>query len=626
MKKSKELAYSKDQKFWVNEIEFYEKKAREWEERGKKIIRRYKDEREVDNTAAKFNILWSNTQTLLPALYAKPPKPNIERRFQDDDEVGLVSSMVLERAVSYYVDNEDFDYTMRQVVLDNLLPGRGTAWVRYVPTFGETTVTEDEDENKELIYEDVAVDYVHWEDFGHCWARTWEETRAVWRKVYLSKDKATKRFGKAAKKLSFSEKGEDGNYHSKKACVYEIWDKVGGKVLWVSKDADDILEEMDAPIKLKGFFPCPKPLFATIANDNLIPTPYYVQYQDQACELDELTARISAITDAIKVVGVYDASVQGLEKILSSGAENKMIPVDSWAMLAEKGGLNGAVDFFPIKEVVDTLLSLYKAREQVKQDLYEITGISDVIRGATKANETATAQQIKGQFATLRLDSMQEDVARFARDLVRIIAEIVAELFEIDTLREISGVQLLTAEEKQLYSMAASSGEQLPENVVDGMDKPTWQDIEALIRNDMIRCFRIAIETDSTIKADQEAEKAQRVEFLTAVSQFLDKAINLPPEMVPLAGEMLLFGVRGFKSGRQLEQEVKTAVEAMRKKTEQPPPEEGVNQAEIQIKQMDLELKKMDVQMKQMELQAKDKDIQIKQMEGFNRVGAAQIL
>lgn len=608
----------KDVEFYCKEIEYYDKKFGKWEERSDKIIKRYADDRE--DSKAQFNILWSNTQTLAPAVYSKQPKPNIERRYQDDDDAGLEASRVLERSSSYYVDQDEFDYTMKQVVLDYLLPGRGQAWVRYDPYFEDMSVDVGDDEITEDIpedikYEDVAVDYVHWKDFGHSWARTWEETRCVWRCVYMSRKEVKGRFGDIASQVSFEEKDGDKVIRNK-AKIYEIWDKVTKKVVWVCKECPEKLDEKDDLLGLKGFFPCPKPLFSTVTNDNLIPTPFYVQYQDQAIELDELTARINSITDAIKVSGVYDASAQGLENILASGSENKLIAVESWAVHAEKGGLKGVIDFLPMQDIVQTLLSLYDARERVKQDLYEITGISDIIRGASEAGETATAQRIKGQFATLRLDSMQAEVQRFSRDLVRIIAEIIAEHFEDDSIKQISGIRLLSEYDKDRLQGLMKQGSPIPEEAQKLAQKPTWEEVFGLIRDDMTRCFRISIETDSTIKSDQEAEKRSRIEFLQAVGTFMRESIQLPPELAPLAGEMLMFGVRGFKTGRELEQSMKATLEQLKQKAQQP--QQG-NQLEAQAQKTEMEMKQADIQMKQMDLQMKQADIRIKELELENK-------
>lgn len=657
MKKAK---VSKDVAFWVSEIETYEQQFNSWEKRSKKIIDRYTDERKEDSIkSARFNILWSNIQTLHPAIYANPPNPNVDRRFDNDDDLGRYAALVLERAVSYYVKNDLFDKVMKQATLDRLLSGRGVSWVRYCPVFEEKLqVTDDQTDqyDEEFLGEDVVPDYVHWKDFGHCWARTWQEVRAVWRRVYMSRAEMVKRFGDMGKEIPLDAqvKGKDGQdtKSAKKACIYEIWDKKTKKAYWLHKQMPELLDSKDDPLGLKDFFPCPEPIYSTLSNDNLIPTPDYVQYQDQAIELDMLTARIAAITKAVKVVGVYDAGAQGVDRLLGEGKENLLIPVEQWAVLGDGKGLGGAISLLPMNEIMQTLMGLYQAREQVKNDLYEITGISDIVRGQTSASETATAQQLKGQFATLRLDHNQKNVARFSKDLVVIMTEIIAKHFSLETIKQVSGVKLMTAQEKQLVQIQmdqAGQEFQLPEEMEELINLPSWEDIEQLIRDDTARSFRIDIETDSTIKTDQDNEKQARVEFLTAVSGFMAQAVNVPPELRELTMEMLMFGVRGFKVSRELETAFEAAMREIKKAEDQPPqpdPEQLKMQAEeqrtqadmqmqqqkmqhdlqisemkmiadnqksaaeLQIKQIDARMKELDFQMKQMELAQRQTDVQ----------------
>lgn len=589
--------------FWIGQIDAYEQNFQPWEKRSKEIIDRYRDERKgASKNKARFNILWSNVQTLAPALYANPPIVNIDRRFQDDDDLGRYSALVLERATMYYVGQDLFDNVMRQMVLDRLLSGRGTPWIRYVPTFKEVEqITDDasmqsqdgaQEPEQELYSEDVVPDYVHWQDFGHTWARTWQEVRGVWRKVYLSRAELVKRFGEQIGnqvQLDAKPRNDDGKEteQGKKATVYEIWDKTKKKALWIHRDHPEPLDELDDPLKLKDFFPCPKPLYATLTNDSLVPVPDFIQYQDQARELDMLTGRIDMITKALKVAGVYAANAQGLDRLLAEGTENKLIPVDQWAAFAEKGGLAGVFALMPMQEIMQVLMGLYETRERVKNDLYEITGLSDIIRGASNAAETATAQQIKGQYASLRLNHMQGDVSRIARDMVRIMAEIIAEHFSLDTIKQVSGIKLLTQAEKQQIQMQKQMAQgqmspdgqpmpppPLPEEIQELLKLPTWEEIEGIIRNDMARCFRIDIETDSTIKTDQEAEKAARTEFLNAAGTFIQQMVQVPnPELQPLLMEMLMFGVRGFKVSRELETTFDSVIDKMKKAAENPQPQ-----------------------------------------------------
>lgn len=629
-----------DYQRYIHEIEAYENEAEKWEERGKKIIKRYKDERNARNKlGARYNMLWSNVQTLQPAIYNSPPKPNIERRFHDDDDAGRIASDILERCCSYFLSDEDFDSSFKQSVQDRLLPGRGTVWVRYVPHFKDSTVagekevqndgveiTNEADEMappQELDYEEIELDYVNWQNFGHNVAPVWADVYLVWRKAFLTRKQLIERFGKEIGSkipLDYEPRKLDGSKMKEaknKATIYELWNMEDKEAAWLSKHHPTLLDQRDDPLGLKEFFPCPKPIYATLATDSLIPVPDYLEYQDQANELDELTARISSIAKSVKVAGVYDSSAQALSRLLAEGVENTLIPVEKWALFAEKGGMDGAFQLLPMKEIVETLLALYEAREHVKKDLYEITGIADIIRGQSNPSETATAQNIKSQFATLRLDTSQKDVARFTRDTVRIVAEIVAEHFSLDTIKNISGMKLLTNMEKQqiqLQQQMVQPGMPPPpidEKTKELLSQPSWEDIESLIKNQEIRCYKIDIETDSTIKADQDAERQATNEFITAAGGFIKEAMQAPPVLQPLLAEMLMLGVRHTKAAREIESEFEIVMDKLRQAAEAPPPPPPQEPADnsLQVKQIETQA---DMQKTAAQLQDNEKERQLK--------------
>ena len=373
-------------------------------------------------------------------------------------------------------------------------------------------------------------------------------------------------------------------------------------VYWINTSYEGILEERKDPLLLKDFFPCPRPLLANVINNSVLPVPDYVEYQDQALQLDDFTNRIGMLSQAIKVAGVYDASAQGIQQILADGASNVLIPVDQYALLAEKGGIKGIIDFMPMEEIANTLLILYDARERVKNDLYEITGLADILRGASNAIETATAQQLKGQFATLRLSERQSEIQRFARDVLRLLGEIISTKFNVETLKKISGVQLLTEPEKQQALMIKQmQPDQTLGDIEDYLEEPTWDEVIALLRDEPAMMFRIDIETDSTIKADQQQEQADRIEFLAAVGSFLKQgaeAAATAPELVPLMGKMLMFGVRGFKIGKDLEASIEDFVNKAEDnfKAQQGQPKPDPEMAKIQAQQQ-IEMQKMQNQL-----------------------------
>jgi hypothetical protein len=656
---------------YKEEISYYEKESAAWYERGRKIQRRYKDERNTrDLKNSRYNILYSNVSTLLPAVYGKNPKADIERRFKDDDDLGRVTSDILERCVDYFVQTEPFRDANRSALKDRLLPGRGTVWQRYVPHFREIVgIQEDEqdpelqpnDEPLEEVYnEEVITDFVNCMDFGHNWSRTYDEVYLCWRKVYLSKKELKKRFGDEIARLiplDYSPKGlKDEKKEStiKKAVVYEMWDKEDKMARWVHKDVAQFLDEKEDPLKLPDFFPCPKPLFANLVNDTLIPTPDYSEYQDQAIELDELTSRISAITRAIKVAGVYDASAPGIERLMAEGLENKLIPVEQWAILSEKGGMAGVMSMLPMKDIAATLLSLYEARDKVKIDLQEITGMADIVRGANDPRETATATNTKNKFVTMRLTDLQDDMARFTKDSIKNIACIIATHFSIDTIKKICGVKLMTMQEKQQTMMQYAPPppppmmqgqppaappqppQPIPDNVQEMLNNPSWEEVEKLLRDEPGLCFRIDIEADSTIKIDQDAERDSRMEFLKAAGSFLTSVQQVQdPVLKPMMVKMFMFGARGFKVGRDLESTFKLTANKIDKAAANPQPQQSPEmvkvQGEIQLaqatqkaqadqmtqqQQMDMQENAQEHQFKMQEIQQKDflseKELQMK--------------
>ena len=607
---------------WYNTIAQYDKSFREWEARVPRIIKRYRDDsRTRNNPNARFNILWSNVQVIKPAIFARLPRPDVSRRFRDNDPIGRVASMMLERALEYEVEHyHDYRSAMDNAVLDRLLGGRGTAWVRYEPHIvaeqsatrdglagqdvgNGVQITEDADEaeteNAELVeseerieYECAPVDYVHWRDFGHTVGRTWEEVTAVWRKVYMSRQALIDRFGEeVGSKIPLDTKPDSDKWATKQmtaehfqACIYEIWDKEQGKVFWISKSMGEILDEKDDPLQLEGFFPCPKPMYATLTTDSLEPIPDFVLYQDQAKQLDTLADRIDGFINALKVRGVYDASEPSLARLFSEGENNTLIPVKNWAAFAEKQGMKGAIDLVDITPIAQALTMCYQAMEQVKSQIYEIMGIADIQRGQTDPNETLGAQIIKSNNAAGRLKTMQHAVVDFATELLSIKAQIICKHFTDDTIVKISGAMQLSPQDQQLVPQALQ-----------------------LLKDEPAKNFRIEVTSDSMIYQDEQQEKQDRIEFLGALSQFMNQALPVAtqaPELTPLLMEMLKFGVTAFKAGKGMEGLIDETADQFRNKAKamegqpKPPP------VEIQKLQMQMQAKQAEMQVQsQLEVQ-----------------------
>lgn len=679
--------------FWKAELGRYEVEFKPWLDRCNQIVRRYRDERdELTKLQVRYNILWSNIQVLHPAIFAKTPQPVVERRYLDSDPIGRIASQTLERATETDLDVADFISTADKSVDDYLLCARGQMWCRYEPEYRdavqltshtgdagpedvESTGEADQQPDQEVAWEKVCIDYVYFGDFAHTPARSWPEVTWVARRAWLSREEGIARFGEVFSRISLKRPEQDTNPvtsqnrdRAPKAEVWEIWDKSTKEVFFLAPDhPNQILQRVPDPLHLQGFFPCPKPLYATVTNDSLVPIPDYTLYQDQAREIDSLTNRISRISSALKVVGLYAGDITQLGRLLNANIDNTMIAVDNWAAFAEKGGVEGSVSFMPIKDLAQVLIQLYDARERAKRDLDEVTGISDIIRGQSSGSQkTATEQRIKGNFASLRLDSRRAAVARFMRDIVAIVAEIIAEHFSPETLIQMTGMLPVIMDEinsalPSQQSPAASPGAQAPGMgggppvapgaapqpalpPPQGMQTPGGMMVPQappppdpqqmalqvfvkaleLLKNDKMRTFRIDIETDSTVEADAVMEKEAVVEFMGAMAQFLGAALPIgqaaPPLIKPFA-ESMQYAMRRFKMGRSVETAFEQAFTELDQQAKNPQPappdpalalEEAKGKVQMQVLQAQAQ---MDQQKMAAEAQIDQQRIQIKQQE-----------
>ncbi len=650
---------------WIAELGAYEKDFKDWRKDTRNNYQRYslRDRTNQPETTAdsRFNILWSNTRTESPALFSRPPTPIVERRFRDKDMVGRIASQMLERAISTDMDEDDIEILGKQLTLDFQLAGRGVPWVRYkaeiIETEAEVFPTEfgmvDTDGNaveeaeeqddgsfivrsEEVASERAPVDYVYWEDFYHKPVKFWKELeRDGWvaRRVFMTRRQGIERFGEIFRDVPLKSmpKGFDEDKITdavapiiKRAEVFEIWNKADEEVIWLSRDFKrQPLDRKSDPLELEGFFPCPRPAYATLTTDSLLPVADYQQYRALADELDGLTERIQVLTEALKVAGIYDSSMEGLAALLAdTTTQNIMIPVSNLAAYLSKGAtgakLNNVVQFFPVEEVARVVLSMYDARDRVKQTIFEMTGLSDIVRGQVDPREKLGQSRIKGQFASLRLDDKRQEIARVFRDMIRIKGEIIAEQFGDRMLREISGFDHILEIRNLL--------DQGPEGIAQA--DQLFQAATQLIRDDKARGFRIDIESDSTISVDEQETKESRIEFLTAAGGFLQQALlvgSQVPQMAPLLGEMLLFAVRGFKAGRPLEASFEDAIEelqqAQEQQQQQPDPEAQKAQAEAQKDQIELQTKRASAQI---DIEKKKADLKLSQQKNAMELETAR--
>lgn len=648
--------------FWLDEIKRSQSYYEDWHHESERIYQRYRDERGTDARGAansswrlmtgqnvvtkRYNILWSNTETMAPAIYSQMPEPVVGRRYRDQDPLGRVASELYERVLGYLMDppenTETFDDAMTSATQAYLLPGRAVTWVRYdaqFETLEAERVSEDPETGEMLVetYDDerktgerVCFDDVYLTDFTMAplstldmvWKSGW-----VGRRHYLTKKMAKDRFGEEkAKALTYSAtpkeaadrtsaapsndgKTSEGVY----AEVWEIWNKPDRRVYWVSKGYQDApLDAKDDFLGLTNFYPCPKPVSPIMTPESTIPTPLYRQYADQATTLDRQVTKVYLLTTALRLAGFYPGEQRSEFQQLWNGVDqNTMIAVQDWSFVQSNGGMKGLIEYAPLEQVGQALEGLYRDIEANKQQIYEISGISDIMRGSTKASETLGAQRMKGQFGIMRLTDHQDKLEKYARDLLRISGEIAMEHFDAETIAEMTNF--------------TSS-----EIAQDERSQQVFMQALQLLKDDRQRGYRIDVETSSTIFVDEENDKKQRIEFVTAVGGFLEKAAGAPPQMVPLLGEMLRYASRGFRGGRALEGSIDAFVDQASRQAEQamqqgnqPSPEQIEAQQQAQMEQARLKLdtnkaksdavleargQDMDMEKKRMELGAQSAD------------------
>jgi len=619
---------------WLAEIDDAKKREKDYRKDGKKIHDIYNGSKEEK---IPFNILYSNTETLLPALYSSVPRPVVQRRFKDDDMLGKASAKAGERVLEFLLDTniegyETYDDCLRAATLDGLLAGRGLTSVKYDAelskmvgeddTGGETSDAEEEAYEKKS--ELVCVETRSWDKVYFGYAKRWSKVPFIVYEEFVDKTEAIRLFGeKIAGKLQYNTKDEEEEKEtdeevsgqlSKTTCIYQIWHKKTKKVIFVSPDyKEGYLKERDDPLGLTGFFNMPRPIMFLEKSNDLMPVALYTLYENQATELNRLTIRIQKVVEAIKARGVYDSELgDDIAKIMDE-SDNALVPADKSASFAAEKGLGNAIWFMPIEQLTNVLIQLYQARNQCKQIIYEITGISDIMRGSTNANETLGAQEIKKSFGTLRLKRLQSEVQRYARDLLRMMLEIAASKFSTETWQKMTGLPYLTDEQKQILEMqkaqAQQFGQPLPPEIEQQMQIPAWSDILEMLNDDVQRAYRIDIESNSTVQPEATEDQKNIAEVMNALAQYMNGVAplvvngSLPFEA---AQSMMLAISRRFRFGNEIEEHIM----AMKPPEKEDPKaaEQAKAQADAQAKQAEMQAQ---AQMKQAEAQIRAQEKQI---------------
>lgn len=580
-------------RLWKVELDAACKRLEKWWEQGQKIDDRFRDERDMRCKGdTRMNLFSSDVETKEAMIYGQIPKVSVSRRFADaQDDIARVAGEALERMLNSDIERDDDTYAeaLTYAFQDRLLPGLSQARVRYVAQFQTVEVEAQVDaatgavlaegySEESKVYEDVETNYVHWRDFLWSPARIWPEVRWVAFRAEMSRPELINMFGEEigralplnagrAKNQKYEDR-KDEPWH--RAEVWEIWSKEHRRVFHFVDGWATILFPVDNPegedpLGLTGFFPCPRPIMANVTTSKLVPRPDFVLAQDQYDEIDLISTRITLLQRAIAVKGLYDRSAgASVGRLINEANRNELLPVENWALFAEKGGIKGQIDWLPLEQITNALTVLRDYRTELIDQQRQITGMSDIMRGqAATAGTSATEQAIKAKFGSVRMQRLQDEFARFATDLQKLKAEIIAKHFDTQTILQRCNCQF------------TADAEIAPQAV-------------EFLKSDMAQ-YRIEVKAESVSLQDFAALKQERTEVVGAVAQYLTSASTVAQSMpgsTPYLLEILQSLVAGLRGSADIEGILDRAIQAAQQQAQQaqgqpPPPDPKIVAAQI---------------------------------------------
>ena len=503
-----------------------------------------------ENDLPWFNILHSNVETIVPAIYNSTPKPDYRPRHQNfEPKVLKEVADAYERATATQIDDNRLDGEVEMQAQDAFMAGRGIVRVRFDSDEDRTLIVDEEgnpilDENGmeqesvRLFNHQVIYENVSWRDYREGPAKRWPGVPWVCFRHEVSEIERERL--ENPELVSLQKIKRDTAEEDKDNTIWEIWDKETKRVIFLVEDTEVVLDVIDDPLGLNGFFPMPAPVQPIMLSGKRTPVCPYSIYKKLAGELDTATKRINAIMKGLKVRGALAGAAEAVQRVAAAD-DNELVPVADLESLVAMGGLEKAVMWWPIDTAIQVLGQLYIQREQCKQAIYEITGISDIVRGQGAASETATAQQIKTQWGSLRVKKMQRLVERQVRDLFVLTAEIISRHFPLDEIQRASGMKL-SPEAAQIITRPLDH-------------------------------YRIDVESDSTVRADLAQNRQEMAEYLQGTSAYFSTMAPFIAEAPEIAGpviEMYAAFARQFSLGKSGEDALEQMIEMAQQAAGQP--------------------------------------------------------
>lgn len=643
---------------YLEAIQCYRKEMDRWFHRCEQIDRVYSGLQTLSGITLtelavvdrEYDLFWASMEVIKPSIYSRPPIPVVTTKFNDRSPLKRVTAELLERAAISGFEFTDINSSMLGVRDDLAINARGQLWVLY----------EDDGEEK------VCIEHLDRDDFAHDPVRNWKEVGWVARRGWLTKKEMRERFGEEVAALAtYTEKRKDNDtgYGSSadgvkdtvpKAPVWEFWDKTEKKVVWFCEDSPDILDKDDPHLKLQGFFPCPEPAYGTRQRRSLVPVPDMVYIQGQLETINLLTQRIHDLAESLRVIGLTPGGTD-----IGDAVETAMRTADNSSIIipvpaAAFGGLTKLVEWLPIDQVAQTILAAVEERRELIGNVQELLGVADIQRGDSDPNETLGAQQIKVQHTSTRSRDRVKSLERIARDAGRIMVEIFAEEFSLDTLLKMAQMELPTnaeikrqlkqiqqqAEEQidaigssveeaaqtnpEAAQQAAQQAQQQTQAIVQQASEQikkvsqsvTIEQVKELLKDTKTDPFIFDIETDSTIYPDEMAEKQMRNEFLAALSTGMQALMPMVQSGgAQAAGEILKWNLDVYRPPRSLMSAIDEYVESLANM----PPQQGDAAAE-QLAQAQAQLAEAEMQKARAQIAKVEADTQVKMVDNQRKM------
>jgi len=404
---------------------------------------------------------------------------------------------------------------------------------------------------------------------------------------------------------------------------FEYHDKFLREVRWFAENSEDFFQPLGMPeadpddiqeveaggydnsdlYGLSGFFPCAEPLVINQSTKDFWPTPEYFQVADILDDIHSIVGRMVLLTKAIRVRFLFDSSVKELSGLIGETGEGGGLGVPNLeqALMNGKGSLVNLVAYFPVEEMIKGLQNMYTAFEQRLNMFYQVTGLSDLIRGQTSdVEKTYGERQLEGKFALNRIEPYQRKIQEWIKDNYQLLMEMALKMFSDKTLDEYITPQTLDDEDKQRYVQALE-----------------------LLRSNKRRRFRVDFETDSTIAINQEWKRKQAIDLANVLTKAMEstaKVAETQPELAATELSVLKHLMGEFSDGKLFVDEIQDSIQQVIDRVSQPkPPEPNIELEKLKLEQQKLAASS---QLEQLQIQSKNalETAKLQQQERFSQL------